>query len=339
MSVDSDTVPAHAEQPFQPLARRAFGATGLEVPPIAVGCAPLASMPETFGYGVDEERAWATVRAALAGPFSYLDTAAGYGDGASEERIGQVLRELGGLPAGATLQTKIGTGPGGDFSGETVRRRFARSLALLGVERVEIVFLHDPENAGTAPDNVGSAFAHAMAPGGPVETLLDLHTQGLIGHLGVAGGTLGLLQRLIETDLFAAVITHNRYTLLNRAADDLISFAADRGLAVLNAAPYGSGLLAKGHAAYPRCAYGPASAAQIDRTRLIEAICARYEVPLAAAALQFSLRDPRLTATIVGLTRPERVAETTALVAHPIPAACWAELRNVPYAVTDPRPA
>ena len=318
------------------LAQRPFGATGIEVPPIAVGCAPLASMPETFGYGVDEDRARATVQAALGGPFPYLDTAAGYGDGASEQRIGLVLRELGGLPAGATLQTKIGAGPGGDFSGETVRRRFERSLSLLGLERIEIVFLHDPENAGAPSDPVGSAFSHAMAPGGPVETLRDLQAQGLIGHLGVAGGTLGLLRRLIETDLFAAVITHNRFTLLNRAADDLITFAADRGLAVLNAAPYGSGLLAKGHRAYPRYAYGPASAALIEHTRLIEAICARYDVPLAAAALQFSLRDPRLTATIVGLSRPERVTETAALAAHPIPAACWAELRRVPYSVTDP---
>ncbi len=318
-----------------PLPRRPFGATGLAVPPLAVGCAPLANMPETFGYGVDEERARATVRAALAGPFPYLDTAASYGDGASERRIGLVLRELGGLPVGAILQTKIGAGPGSDFRGETVRRRFERSLSLLGLERIEIVFLHDPENAGEQPDPVESAFAHAMAPGGPVKTLRDLQAQGLIGHLGVAGGTIALLRRLIETDLFAAVITHNRYTLLNRSADPLITFAAERGLAVLNAAPYGSGLLAKGADSYPRYAYNPASAQLIERNRLNEAICARYGVPLAAAALQFSLRDPRLTATIVGLSRPERVAETAALASHPIPAACWAELRGVPYVVED----
>jgi D-threo-aldose 1-dehydrogenase len=305
------------------------------VPPLAVGCAPLANMPETFGYGVDEARALATVHAALAGPFPYLDTAAGYGDGASERRIGLVLRELGGLPAEAVLQTKIGAGPGGHFSGETVRRRFERSLSLLGLERVEVVFLHDPENASAPPDPVESAFAHAMAPGGPVEALRDLQAQGLIGHLGVAGGTIALLHRLIETGLFAAVITHNRYTLLNRSADPLITFAAERGLAVLNAAPYGSGLLAKGADSYPRYAYSPASAKLVERTRLIEAICARYGVPLAAAALQFSLHDPRLAATIVGLSRPERVAETATLASQPIPAACWAELRHVPYAVED----
>src|SRR5918911_4906802 len=110
-----------------PLARKPFGQTGLMVPPIAVGCAPLGNMPEAFAYGVSEEDALATVRAALASPIPYLDTAAWYGDGESERRIGLVLRELGGLPAGAVLQTKAGREPvTNDYSGEMVKRRFER---------------------------------------------------------------------------------------------------------------------------------------------------------------------------------------------------------------------
>lgn len=321
----------HMENGTDPLARRPFGATGIDVPPIAVGCAPLAGMPETFGYGVDEERARATVRAALGSELAYLDTAASYGDGESERRIGLVLRELGGVPAGATLQTKVGAAPGGDFSGETVRRRFERSLTLLGLDRIETVFLHDPENAASADAPEEMAFAHAMAPRGPVETLRDLKEQGLIGHLGIAGGPVALMQRFVETGVFAAVITHNRFTLLNRGADPLLSSAAGRGMAVLNAAPYGGGLLVKGPDTAPRYAYRAAPSHLIERTRQVAAICSRYGVPLAAAALQFSLRDPRITATIAGMTRPERIAETAALARRHIPAECWAELDQVPF--------
>src|SRR5690606_40533864 len=88
--------------------KRPFGATGIQVPPISIGCAPLGNMPDTFAYSVSEEDALATVRAALDSPINYIDTAAAYGDGESERRVGIVLRERGGLPAGAVLQTKIG---------------------------------------------------------------------------------------------------------------------------------------------------------------------------------------------------------------------------------------
>ena len=118
----------------------------MEVPPIAVGCAPLGDMRETFGYSVSEDDAIATVKAALASPIDYIDTAGWYGDGESERRIGLALKELGGLPAGALLQTKSGARPiHSDFSGETVKRRFERVWTLLGVDHVDTVFLHGPE--------------------------------------------------------------------------------------------------------------------------------------------------------------------------------------------------
>src|SRR5262245_14720951 len=102
-----------------PLSLRPFGPTGLQVTPLCVGCAPLGDMPETFNYSVSEDSALATLRAAFNSPINFLDTAAAYGDGESERRIGLVLRELGGLPAGYVLATKgdrdLHTG---DFSGE-----------------------------------------------------------------------------------------------------------------------------------------------------------------------------------------------------------------------------
>ena len=284
-----------------------FGRAGFDVPPISVGCAPLGNMPEAFAYGVTDEDAYATIRAALDSPIPYIDTAALYGNGESERRIGHVLRERGGLPKGAILQTKQGRDPkDNDYSGETVKRRMERSLQLLGMDRIEIVYLHDPE---------WTTFEAAFAPGGPMEVLQSYKEQGVIGHLGVAGGPIPLEIQYVETGLFDAVITHNRYTLLNRSADPLLTLAHQKGIAVLNAAPYGSGMLAKGHKAYPRYAYQQASEEMIGRVVRMGEICGRHGVPLAAAALQFSTNDPRITNTIVGMSRPERIAQISAQAA------------------------
>jgi D-threo-aldose 1-dehydrogenase len=311
-----------------PLARKPFGRTGLMVPPIAVGCAPLGNMGDTFGYEVLEADAIATILTALDSPIPYIDTAALYGDGESERRVGLALRERGGLPEHAILQTKQGRDPkNDDYSGETVKRRMERSLALLGVDRVDIVYLHDHE---------WTPFESAMASGGPVEVLQSFRDQGVIGYLGIAGGPTPLQIQYVETGLFDAVIHHNRYTLLNRSADPLIDAAAARGMAVLNAAPYGSGLLVRGPDVYPRYAYQPASAEMIERVRRFAAIAERHGVPLAAVALQFSTRDPRMTATIVGMSRPERIAETVDYLTTPIPDALWEEIAEIPFDMNDP---
>jgi D-threo-aldose 1-dehydrogenase len=310
------------------IARKQFGQTPIMVPPISVGCAPLASMVDTFAYAVSEQDAIATVKAALASPIDYIDTAAHYGDGESERRVGLALRELGGLPKGAVLQTKAGRdAKREDYSGETVKKRFERSLELLGLDHIDIVYLHDAE---------WIPFETAMSPGGPVEVLKTFQDQGVISHLGVASGPIDLEIRYVETGLFDAVITHNRYTLLNRSADPLLDIASERGMAVLNAAPYGSGMLAKGTAAYPRYAYQQASDVFIDTTRQYEAICERYGVPLAAVALQFSTRDPRITSTIVGMSKPERIAHTIDLLMVDIPDACWEEILALPFDGDDP---
>ncbi|MDQ3226945.1 MAG: aldo/keto reductase [Chloroflexota bacterium] len=311
-----------------PPARNPFGQTGLAVPPIAVGCAPIGDMPEAFGYGVTEENALATIFAALDSPIPYIDTAALYGDGESERRVGLALRERGGLPANAFLQTKQGRNPqNNDNSGETVKRRMERSLQLLGVDRIEVVYLHDQE---------WTTFDDAFAPGGPMAVLQQFRDEGVIGHLGVAGGPIPLQIQYIETGVFDAVIHHNRYTLLNRSAEPLIEAASARGIAVLNAAPYGSGVLVKGPDDYPRYAYQQASAEMIDRVRRFAAISESYGVSLAATALQFSTRDPRITATIVGMSRPDRITDTLAYLTTPIPDALWEEIATIPFDMDDP---
>jgi D-threo-aldose 1-dehydrogenase len=272
-------------------------------------------MPETFEYSVSKQRAFDTLRAVFESPLNFLDTAASYGDGESERRIGQVLEEIGGLPEGCVLATKADRDlHTGDFSGEQMRRSVERSLRLLGLERLQLVYLHDPEH---------ETYEHMMGPGGPVEVLTDLKDEGLIEHVGVAGGPIDLMIGFVETGLFEAVITHNRYTLVNRTAEPLLDTAAGHGVAALNAAPYGSGILAKGPDSYARYEYREAPREMVERVREMQGACREVGVPLAAAALQFSLRDPRVVSTIVGISRPERVGQTLELATHPIPDELW----------------
>ncbi len=298
--------------------RRLLGGTGLSVSPLCIGCAPLGDMPETFEYGVGEDRAFQTLEAVFESPVNFLDTAASYGDGESERRIGEVLKRSGGLPEGVVLATKADRDlRTGEFSGEQMRRSVERSLRLLGLDRLQLVYLHDPEHEG---------FGHMMAPGGPVEVLRDLGDEGVIEHLGVAGGPIDLEIRYVQTGVFEAVITHNRYTLVDRSAEPLLDVAAERGVALLNAAPYGSGILAKGPDAYARYAYQEAPEEMVRRVRKMQAACGEFGVPLAAAALQFSMRDPRVASTIVGISRPERVEQTLELAAQPVPEELWGRL-------------
>jgi D-threo-aldose 1-dehydrogenase len=312
------------------LARRPLGRTGLQVTPVCIGCAPLGNMPETFGYDVSEEQAVATVNAVLDSSVNFLDTAYSYGDGESERRIGLALRARGGLPAGVVLASKADRSmQTGDFSGAQMRRSVERSLKLLGLDKIQLMHLHDPEH---------TTFENVMSKGGPLEVLQQCQREGLIEHLGVAGGPTDMEIRYVETGAFSVVITHNRYTLLNRNAEPLLEAAQRMGVAVLNAAPYGSGMLAKGPSAYPRYAYRDADAAIVERARRMEEACARYGVPLGAAALQFSLRDRRIASTIIGISKPERIQQTLALAAVSIPDALWAELESLaPAESPDPQ--
>jgi D-threo-aldose 1-dehydrogenase len=311
---------SEAAQRFS-LARRPLGTTGLVVTPLCIGCAPLGNMPETFTYEVAKEQALATIRTIFAGQVNFVDTAASYGDGESERRIGVVLRELGELPSGFVLATKADRHlQTGEFTGDQMRRSVERSLSLLGADRLQICYLHDPEHIG---------FAEAMAPGGPVEMLRKLQEAGIILHLGIAGGPIQMMIQFVETGLFSVAISHNRYTLLNQEAVPFWEVCRQHGVAALNAAPYGSGILAKGPGIYPRYMYDQASEAYLRRAFALEAICQRYDVPLAAVALQFSLRDPRITSTIVGISKAERLQETLRLAQHPIHPQLWEEIGEV----------
>ena len=305
--------------PLDPTRRRPFGRTGLDVTPICIGTSPLASMPGLYGYTVDAERAETTIEAVLDGPFRFMDTSNNYGGGSAEERIGAVLRRRGGLPQGFILATKVDPDPQtGDFSGDRVRRSAEESLSRLGLDSVPVLYLHDPEFHLT--------FKQAMEPSGAVQVLAELRDEGIATHIGVAGGDIPLLRRFIETGLFEAVINHNRWTLVNRDAEPLLDAAVDAGVAFVNGAPYGGGMLVKGPDVQPRYAYRETPEVVRSAVRGMQAACAKADVPLAAAALQFSLREPRVTSTIVGVSEPGRIATTLRLATTLIPHGLWDEL-------------
>lgn len=300
---------------------RPLGGTSLRVTPLCLGGSGLGSMPGVFGYDVDFDRAVATIRAALDSPINFLDTSAGYSDGESERRYGAALRAHGGLPSGFVLATKVDPDPAtGDFSGAQVRKSAAESMERLGLDSFQLLHLHDPERIG---------FDAAMAPGGPVEALIELKREGVAQHIGVAGGPVDLLTQFVETGEFEVVLTHNRYTLLDRSADSLLDAATARGVAVLNAAPFGGGILAKGPEAVHKYAYREASPELLRKVEAMQELCRADDVPLAAAALQFSMRDPRIASTVVGLSTPERLDQTVRLATWSIPEDLWSRLEAV----------
>jgi D-threo-aldose 1-dehydrogenase len=300
---------------------RPLGRTGLHVTPVCIGGGPLGSMPLVFGYETPEERAIETVLAAFESRIHFLDTAAGYSDGASERRIGEAIRRRGGLPEGFVVATKVDADSiTGDYSAAQVRRSCEGSLERLGLDRIPLLYLHDPEVA---------SFDDLVAPGGAVDELVKLRDEGLAEHLGLAGGPVELMSRYLDRGVFEVLISHNRWTLLDRSADRLFDHATEMGVAIVNGAPFGGGILAAGTSGRTTYAYQAASPQQLEAVRRIEAICSAAGVPLAAAALQFSMREPRVSSTIVGVSRPERIAETERLAAWPIPEEVWAQLATV----------
>jgi D-threo-aldose 1-dehydrogenase len=278
-------------------------------------------MANLYGYGVDEERAIATISAAFDSPINFIDTSNGYGeDGTAERRIGAAIRRAGGLPPHVVLATKVDPDPKtGAFSGDRVRASLEESMDRLGVDHIPLLHLHDPERI---------SLAEGLGAGGPVEAMVDLRDRGLVDHLGVAGGPVDLLAGYLDSGEFEVLLSHNRYTLLDRSAESLFQSAVARGIAVLNAAPYGGGMLSKGPQVQRRYAYGTGDDALREAARAMEAVCRRYDVPLAAAALQFSVRSDLITSTVVGVSAPERIEQTLRLLATPIRDDLWPELER-----------
>jgi D-threo-aldose 1-dehydrogenase len=252
---------------------------------------------------------------------NFLDTSNEYGAQASEKFIGDAIHRRGGLPAGVVLQTKLDRDPDtGSFSSDRMWRSLLESTARLGIDRLPMLYLHDPELIG---------WDEAFAADGPVRALVEMKERGLVDQIGISGGPAPMLQRYVETGLFTAVITHNRYTLVDRSSEELLNVSVDRGVSVINAAVLGGGALARWPEEATRYAYRETSTEMRRAIALMGEACERAGVTLSAAALQFSTRDSRVVSTIVGGNSPEQVRAALADDAVEIPSELWAELETL----------
>ncbi len=147
--------------------------------------------------------------------------------------------------------------------------------------------------------------------------------------MGVAGGPVEMMAQFIRTGVFEVVLTHNRFNLVDRSAEPLIAEAASANIGVVNAAVFGGGILAKGTSHSDRYAYRKASPEVLSRVRAMEEACQSHGVSLRAAALQMSVRDPRVSSTIVGTATPAHVDELVGLVSEPVPDQLWDELAGL----------
>lgn len=306
-----------------------LGRTDVMVPSICFGSGPLGDLPNSYRYSVSEERALETVRAIFAGPAPFIDTSRNYGFGRSEDRIGKVIRELGGLPEGAVISTKVDRELDTHrFDAAVVRRSLEETLEALALDHFQLLHLHDPEYAASIDQVTGE--------NGSLRELFKMKEEGIADAVGLAGGDVGVMMPILREWDFDAVLCHNRFMLTNRNAEEMMDFAIGKGMAFLNAAPYAGGTLAKGSEACEIYVYQDVTEDVLEPIRRIERICVAHGVPLGAAALQFSMRDSRVASTICGISKPERVQETLEWAAWPIPEAAWEELLALPYSTDDP---
>ncbi len=280
---------------------RPLGSTGRSVSAVTLGTSPLGNLPV--------ETANALIATALASDIRTIDTSNGYSDSRSEPVLGAAVAAAGGLPADALIITKTDAS-GRDYSGERVRTSVRESLERLQLDHLPLVHLHDPEHF---------AWDEIAQPGGAVDALVELREQGVVGSIGVAGGDSRVMERYVGLGVFDALLVHNRLTLVDRSADRVVDDAIDRGMTVFNAAIFGAGILAAPHSGITSYGYRPANAAVLGAVAALADLADEYGTDLATVALQASLRDARVTSTVVGLSKPERIATTIASARRPLP--------------------
>ncbi len=306
-----------------------IGKTGLTVTDICFGASGLGDMPDTYGYSVDDARARATVEAIFDGPVNFLDTSRNYGFGRSEERIGAVIKERGGLPDGFVLSTKLDRDMDtGRFDADRAWASLDESKTALGLDHIPMLQLHDPEHA--------RELSEITREGGALDALFKMKEEGHATAVGLAMGRLDIMFPILKDWPFDVLISHNRWTLLNQSAGEMFDYAAENGIAVLNAAPFAGGVLAKGSTVMPQVTYQAADDAALAPVREVEGLCARHKTAVGPAALQFSTSDPRVTSTIVGVTKPERVVQTLSWAEDKVPVNLMQALKRRPADMKDP---
>jgi len=276
-----------------------------------------------------------TFAAAWDAGIRYIDTAPHYGLGLSEQRLGRLLR---GCPRDEyVLSTKVGrrleanpafsgeqddegfavparTRRVWDLSRDGIRRCLTESLQRLGLDRVDVVYLHDAE------DHWEQALREA------VPALVELRDEGVVRAVGAGMNYAEHLTQLVREFDVDLVMCAGRYTLLEQA-DALLTAALQRGVGVVIAGVYNSGLLAGPRPGrQPRYNYRPAPPAVLERVEALAEVCERHGVTLPEAALAFPLRHPAVASVVVGASGPQQVTQAAARLATPIPPALWTDL-------------
>ncbi len=303
--------------------------TGLEVTELSFGTSSLGSMPDTYGYEVPEDRAQKTLNRFFQGPVNMLDTSRNYAMGESEKRIGNAIKENGGWPKDFLLSTKL------DRNMDTLvldknraRESLEESLKTLNVGSVDILFLHDPEYAKDLSD--------ITKKDGAMDELFKIKEEGLAKAVGIAMGKIDIMFPLLKDWDFDVMINHNRFTLLNREANEMYDYAYSNNIAIFNAAPYAGGVLAKGPDNFKKITYQDATEEKLTPAREFEKVCKKHNVELGAAALQFSLKDKRITSTICGVTSVESIEKNLTWANSKISDEFWNEISKLSYSNNDP---
>jgi D-threo-aldose 1-dehydrogenase len=322
------------------LERRKLGRTDVSLTVFGFGCTSLGNMY----HAIDDNAANESLDASFDAGVRYVDTAPLYGHGLSEHRVGAWLRRVRGEDI--VLSTKVGwrlfpargqpteaglfidVPPfrrGLDYSYDGVMRSFDDSLQRLGTDRVDIVFIHDADRRNQG-DAFEQRFTEAME--GAYPALLKLREEGVIKAIGAGLNEWEACQRFAEAGDFDCFLLAGRYTLLDQESlNSFLPLCERRGIGIVLGGPYNSGILATGPVEGAHYDYAPASPEILEKTRRIEEVCRRHNVPLKAAALQFPLGHPTVASVIPGMGSPKRVAENMELLAHKIPSDLWAELR------------
>ena len=327
------------------LERRFLGNTGVQVPVIGFGGAPIGNLYRA----ISDEQANDAISAAIDAGINYFDTAPYYGFGLSERRLGQCLRATD--HTSLTISTKVGRllrpnkppepnvarhgycspepyVPIFDYSYDGVMRSFEGSCKRLGVTSVDVLLMHDLGEV-THGDRHEDYFSQAMESG--YRALLELRDAGQVRALGLGVNELRICEQALRCADFDCILLAGRYTLLEQAAlDSLIPACANSGISLIVGGPYNSGILALGTKTGGSMHYNYEKApdAIVARVRRIEEICLDFDVNMRAAALQFPLACPTVASVIPGLERKDFVQDALDNLGVPIPQEFWSELRD-----------
>ena len=301
----------------------------IKVSEICFGTSALGNMPDTYGYEVNPSIAEETILAILNGPSNFIDTSRNYGMGRSEKLIGNVFKSLGGKPNNIILATKIDRDTATNIlDRDATLKSFEQSIKALATEKIDILHLHDPEHCKDLND--------ITCKGGALDTLFQLKEEGSVTLVGLAMGKVEMMYDLIQKWPFDVMINHNRFTLLNRQADKLFNLAKKKGIKIFNAAPFCGGILAKGTKETNRLVYQEVSEKKLKPVFDLEKTCLKYNIPLGAAALQFSMKDTRISSTIVGITKKSRIDQIVEWSNFEISEDAWTEILSLPFSINDP---